>query len=83
MFFVSFNNLNIWFIETSYLILKNFTILEALPATKKVKLIYKSEFAKVAQDKNTIIFVMNSDTLLGISIYLSRKVQLGLLLENV
>lgn len=59
MFFLGLSNADIEFIEPRKLTWKSYTTAEALPATSRVELIDKKEFAKVALNKNLETFVVH------------------------
>lgn len=58
MLFFTFSDTNIRFVEQK-LTWRSYITAEDLSATKKVKLIDKKKFAKVALDENSVIFVEN------------------------
>lgn len=62
MSFLTFLDVNIWFAEKER-IWKSYTIVKALPTTKKVELIDKREFAAVVMDENSKIFVIHMTAL--------------------
>ena len=74
--FLTFSNANIQFIKKE-LIWRSYTIVEALPTTKQIKLIDKKEFAKTALDENTKAFVVHVTSLslskLTMSIHLVKE----------
>ena len=56
MFFFTFNNADIQFIEKK-LIWRSYTAAEALPTTKQLELINKKKFAKVAFEESKIFVI--------------------------
>lgn len=62
MFFLTFLNANIQFIKKE-LIWRIYITVEDTPITKKVKLINKRKFAKMAWNKNFVIFMVHIVTL--------------------
>ena len=58
MLFLTFSNANIQFAEKE-LTWRSYTAAEALPNTKRVKLINKNEFAKAVLDKESETFVVH------------------------
>lgn len=78
MSFFSLSNIYIRFAETSDFIWRNYTIIEALPFTKRVELIDRKEFAKANLDENAESFMVHITTSLALSIQPSQKTQLGL-----
>lgn len=61
--FISFNNANIKFTNLEKLIWRTYTTAETLSTTSKVELIDKKDFANMARDKNSEIFVIYDTTL--------------------
>ena len=57
MFFHTFSNINIQFIEKE-LTWRSYTTVKAVPTTKRVELICKKKFAKAALDENSETFVI-------------------------
>ena len=62
MSFLTFSNVDIKFAEKE-LTWRSYTVAEALPTTRRVELINKKEFAKVALDENSETFVVHVATL--------------------
>lgn len=60
--FLTFSNTNIRFIEKE-LVSKSYTTTEALPSTKRVKLIDRKNFTTVALDENKETFIVYVVTL--------------------
>ena len=58
MLFLTLNNADIQFTEKE-LIWRSYTAAEALPITKRVELIHKKEFTKVALDEESETFVVH------------------------
>ena len=58
MLFLTFSNVDIQFAQEEFT-WRPYILAKALPTTKRVKLINKKEFAKVALDENSEIFVVN------------------------
>ena len=82
MFFIIFNNIDIRFAK-KVLIGRSYTIKEALPTIRKIKLIDKQKFAKTVFDKNDEVFVVHIALLTSkITIYLARKTQIALLITR-
>ena len=61
--FLALSNADVEFTELWKLISRSFTAAEALPTTNGVELIDKREFAKVALDESSEIFVVHVATL--------------------
>ena len=82
MFFLTFSNANIQFAKKK-LTWRTYTIKEALPITRQVKIINQKVFAKTALDENVEAFVVHVSSLgIRITIHLARKAQLALLLAK-
>lgn len=73
--FFSFNNIDVEFAKLKKLIWRTYIAAQALPTTSWVKLNNKSEFAKVAIDKNFEIFVVYNATLKAMLIHSFRAFQ--------
>ena len=73
MLFLTFGNANVQFIEKE-LTLRSYTLVKALPNTKRVELINKKEFAKAALDENfkTLVLHMASFNLF-LGVHLDRE----------
>lgn len=82
MFFLSFSNINIKFVEQSRkLIQKSYTAIQALPTTYKIEFINKREFINTILDENLETFIIYVSTLkvtIG-AIYLSWIAQIAIL----
>ena len=82
MSFLTLNNAEIQFAEQE-LTWRSYTAAEALPTTKRIELINKKEFAKVALDTDSETFVMHvvalEAPLSGMTIHPSRKAQIAAL----
>lgn len=70
--FFLLNNVGILFAKKEFT-WRSYTIAKVLPATKKVELIDKNKFAKVALDENIEAFVVHVASIESISIYLDRE----------
>lgn len=82
IFFLAFSNTNFQF-GTEKLTCRSYIVVEVLSTTSWVELINKSEFAKVALDKNSGIFVVHVVVLEAeMSIYLLKIAQIATLQEN-
>ena len=68
MLFLTYSNANIKF-ALKKLIWRFYIAIKALSTTKRIKIINKKEFVKVALDKNIEVFVMHLTFLLKIIIY--------------
>ena len=79
--FLTFNNANIKFAQKE-LIWRFYTAAEALSITKRVKIINKKEFAKVALDENIEVFVVHVTSLLTIAIHPAKEAQITLLVAK-
>ena len=84
LLFLIFSNTDVQFIENK-LTGRSYTIVKALLITKRVELITKKKFAKVALDKNSETFVVHVASLnLVPRIYPDREAQIAsLLIEEV
>lgn len=82
IFFLTFSNVNIQF-AIKKLIQRSYITTEALPTTKRVKIIDKKKFAKIVLNENVEVFVVHltffSFNKLTIIIHLARKAQIALL----
>ena len=82
MLFLILSNADIQFAEKKPT-WRTYIIKEALPTTRRVKIINQKEFAKLALDENVEAFVVHVSSLgLRMTIHLARKVQLALLLAE-
>ena len=82
MLFLTLSNANIRFVEKE-LIWRFYTTAKALPTTKRVELINKKEFAKVALDRNSetfVIYIVSLNLVPGI--HLDREAQIASLLTK-
>lgn len=70
--FLSLNNVNIRFAETSDFTWKNYTTTEALANIKRIEFNDKKQFAKAALEENAKIFVIHITALSPLLIYLIR-----------
>lgn len=62
MLFITFSNANVYFAEKK-LTWRSYTITKTPPNTKKIELIYKKEFAKIALHVESKAFVMHLSAL--------------------
>ena len=76
IFFLTFNNTNILFVEQK---LRFYIAIKALPITKQMKIMDEKKFAKAALDKYIEIFLVFVTFLLTIIIHLAKKAQIALL----
>ena len=85
MLFFTLSNASMQFAEKT-LMWRSYTATEALPTTKRLELINKKEFAKIALDEKFETFVLHVVTLkaplVGIAIYLSPKAQILALIKD-
>lgn len=83
MSFFFFSNINIQF-STERLICRLYTIIKALPTTRRVKLIDKMRFPRIALDKNSETFVVHIAALdaVKITIYSFWKAKVASLQVN-
>ena len=82
MLFLTLNNIDVQFVEKK-LTWRSYTTFEALPTTKRIELINKKEFAKVAFDEKSKTFVVYVASLnLTPGIYLDRAAQIASLLAE-
>lgn len=77
IFFLNFSNIDLQFVEKK-LVQRNYTVVEALSITRKVKIINKKDFAKVALNEDVETFVVHIIPLcLGLMIiHSARKAQM-------
>ena len=85
MLFLTLSNADIQFVEKE-LTWKSYTAALALPTTKRVELIDKKKFAKVALDEESETFVVHvaalKTPLAGMTIYSSQKAQISALIQD-
>lgn len=72
--FLSLNNMGIRLVETSDLILRNYTAIETLLITKKRELMSKKECAKANLDENTKFIIVYVVVLSPFSIHPSQEI---------
>ena len=85
MLFLTFSNIDIKFVEKE-LTQRSYTIAKVLLTTKRIKLINKKKFVKVALDEESKIFMMYIATLEAlpseITKYILREAQIAALKQN-
>lgn len=69
MFFFTFNNINLWFVERK-LVSNTYSTAKILSIIKKIKIIDKKEFATMALNKDNKTFMVYIKTLnVGLNIH--------------
>lgn len=83
MSLLTFNNINIQPVEKA-LIWKTYTAVEALPTTKKVKLISKNDFAKAVLDElvKSFMLYVHLVSVGSMTIHIARETWMPLLLTK-
>ena len=79
--FLTVSNANIKFAKKK-LTWRSYTAAEALPTTKRVKIIDKNKFTKLALNKHVKVFVVHVTFLLTIAIHPAKKAQITLLVAT-
>ena len=81
MLFFTLSNVDIKFAQKEF-IWRFYTAAAALPTTKRVKIIDKKEFAKVALDEHVEAYIVPVIFLLTIAIYPAKKASIALLIAK-
>ncbi len=77
--FLSLSNANVEFAELEKLTWRTYTAAEAIPTTRRVKLINKREFTRAALDENSETFVVHVLALEATMIHVSQAAQIAAL----